>query len=72
MYHNAFSTQQTATMRAALEFVVERLECPDNDALRMEVASVVISIAMEENHDAGTLADLAVEKLRRLNPSYRN
>jgi hypothetical protein len=72
MSRGEFSTDQTAIMRAALEIVVHRFENPDNEAFRSEIASIVVSIAMEEDHDADTLAELSIEKLRRWKHSYQN
>jgi hypothetical protein len=72
MTRGEFDTDQTAIMRAALEIVVHRFQNPDSDMFRSEIASIVVSIAMDEDHDADTLAELTIEKLRRWKPSYRN
>jgi hypothetical protein len=72
MSRGEFSTDQTAIMRAALEIVVHRFENSDSNAFRSEIASIVIGIAMEDDHDADTLAELTIEKLRKWKPGYWN
>jgi hypothetical protein len=68
-----FSTEQTDAMRAAIEIVLGRLANHD-DAFRTEVAVIVLTIAMDEDHNAETLANLTLDALGDdvPKPVYRN
>jgi hypothetical protein len=68
-----FSTEQTDAMRAAIEIVLGRVANHD-DTFRTEVAVIVLTIAMDEDHNAETLANLTLDALGDdvPKPVYRN
>jgi hypothetical protein len=61
MPYNESSYEQTSIMRAAIEMVMRLTK--DGNKRRDEVANVVLSIADRGDHDAHTLAILAIEAM---------
>jgi hypothetical protein len=61
MSQNESRDEQTSIIQAAIEMVARHSK--DGDVDRDEIVKVVLKIANDGDHDANTLANLAIEKM---------
>jgi hypothetical protein len=71
-FSNKFSYEQTIVLRTALDIVLSSTDESRNEMRRKQVASVLIGLMKDdEEFDAATLAQLAIEKLGKPEPATR-